>query len=158
MPYIKQELRTPYNELIDFISKHIDEPLTNDETLGIWANNFKCAIMYSKPESFDGEFNYFLTKLFIKLNWVGDNLTYYAYMQSASKIEKLVHECLSIYEPSYYNYNRAIGMLNCCLLELRRRYGNKSIMATTFIQKVIKKYYEEIGAYEDTKITLNGDL
>lgn len=158
MPYIKQELRPYYNTLIKTIIDHTDIGTTSDIEVGVWANAFKSHIMYSKPESIDGEFNYFLTKLFIELRWVGDSLTYYSYMQSQKYIEKLVQECLTIYEPSYYNYNRAIGMLNCCLLELRRRYGNKSIMATTFIQKVIKKYYEEIGEYEDTKITLNGDV
>jgi len=68
---------------------------------------------------------------------------------------------LTIYvepKPSYYTYNRAIGMLNCCLLEFRRRYGNNSALVSMFLQLIIKKLYKEIGAYEDTKISANGDV
>lgn len=49
-------------------------------------------------------------------------------------ISRLIHEH---YTPSYFNYNKAIGMLECAKLELYRRL---------------------IGPYEDTKIKINGDL
>lgn len=156
MPYILKELRPYYNELIYKIAFEIKD--ATDLDIGVYASSFKSHIISSKPESIDGEFNYFLTKLFIKLNWVGDSLTYYNYMHCSKKIDKLVQECLTIYTPSYFNYNRAIGMLNCCQLEFRRRYDNKSIMATTFLQLIIKKLYDEIGIYEDKKLILNGDV
>ena len=159
MPYILKELRPFYDDLISKII--VGFKTATDIEIGIWANEFKAHIMYSKPEVFDGEFNYFLTKLVKKLNWVGDVMTYYAYSESATIIQKLVMECLTIYssQQSYFNYNRAIGMLTCCGLELRRRYGTKSIMATTFLQIITKKLYDgEIAAYEDKKIEINGDV
>src|SRR5208283_1715073 len=159
MPYILKDLRPPYDVLIKEIIKGIGQ--ADDIQLGIWANDFKNEIVPHKPELQDGEFNYFLTKLFISLNWI-DGMTYYSYMETAPKIKKIIMECLTIYttpEPSYYRYNRAIGMLNCCLLEFRRRYGNeRSALPTMFIQMIIKKFYEEIGIYEDLKITLNGNV
>ncbi len=159
MPYILKELRPPYDSLIDEIVNVIGK--IDDYQLAIWANRFKDEIVPHKPELQDGEFNYFLTKLFIKLKWM-EGMTYYTYMETAPKVKKMIMECLTIYSalPSYYNYNRAIGMLNCCQLEFKRRYGNsKAALPIMFLQMIIKKYYDdEIAIYEDTKITLNGDV
>jgi hypothetical protein len=50
-------------------------------------------------------------------------------------------------------------MLYCCQLEFKRRYGNsRAALPIMFLQMVIKKLYEEIGEYEDTKISQNGDV
>ena len=158
VPYILKELRPFHDELITKIVLGIEN--APDDQLAIWANEFKAHMMYSKPEVFDGEFNYFLTKLFKKLNWIGDVMTYYSYMQTSKKVEKLLMEMLYLYcsPESYFNYNRAIGMLTCCQLELKRRYGTKGVMGTTFLQIMVKKFYEEVAAYEDRKIALNGDV
>jgi hypothetical protein len=169
MPYIKKESRPPYDALINEIVGKIEN--ATDEQIGIWINTFKTHIIYRplpafcpRNEAIDGEFNYFITKLLISLNWVGDALIYYPYFetykQTSNKIEKLIRECLTIYSlpQSYFNYNRAIGMLTCCKLEFKRRYGNKAILATTFLQMMIKNLYEEIGIYENTKIEINGDV
>lgn len=42
-----------------------------------------------------------------------------------------------VYEPSYFNYNRATGLLECIKLEM---------------------YRKRIGPYEDKKIKENGDV
>lgn len=49
-------------------------------------------------------------------------------------ITKILHQ---VYPPRYYNYNRAIGALECIKLELYRR---------------------KVAPYEDEKITENGDV
>jgi hypothetical protein len=161
MPYILQIERKPYDDLISKIIAGIET--ATDMDIGALANEFKIIIIFNKPEAFDGEFNYFLTKLMIKLNWI-DGMTYYSYLETSKKISKLVCECLTIYstpKPSYFNYNRVIGMLTCCQLEFKRRYGNsKAALPIMFLQMIIKELYEEIGVYEDTKIAnpLNGDV
>jgi hypothetical protein len=162
MPYITKEQRPPFDELIGEILVWVNGPLCTDDAIAILAIKFKEEIVYHKPEIQDGEFNYFLTKLMIKLNWI-DGMTYYSYLETSKKINKLVCECLTIYstpKPSYYNYNRAIGMLYCCQLEFKRRYGNsRAALPIMFLQMIIKKLYEcEIGLYEDLKISLNGDV
>lgn len=157
MPYIEQNQRLDYDRIINDITNKITA--TDDVGLAIWANAFKDIIRQHDLNVQDGEFNYFLTKLFIKLNWVGESLTYYSYAKTSNKIEKLVQECLTIYTPKYFNYNRAIGVLTCCQLEFKRRYGIKAIMAITFLQTIIKKYYEtEIGPYEEKKMIENKDI
>jgi hypothetical protein len=49
-------------------------------------------------------------------------------------VTRLLH---ALYPPSYFNYNRAVGVLECIKQELYRR---------------------RIGPYEDTKIVVNGDV
>lgn len=49
-------------------------------------------------------------------------------------VTKLLH---SVYAPSYFNYNRAIGVLSAIQLELYRR---------------------KVAPYEDEKIVQNGDV
>lgn len=66
-------------------------------------------ILKSQPiEQVDGELNYIMTRIL-----------------------------LSVYEPKYFNYNRAIGVLECIKQEFYRR---------------------RVADYEDQKIKENGDL
>lgn len=163
MPYIKKESRPYYDDIISEIVKNIENAC--DADLSMWASKFKSGVLGLSnngklEENVDGEFNYFLTKLFKSLGWL-NGMTYYSYEKSADKIKKLVLECMTVYTDvvkSYFNYNRAMGMLTCCQEELKRRYKNDASLGRIFLEIIKKKYYEEISVYEDTKILANGDV
>ncbi|MBM3291085.1 hypothetical protein FJY84_00215 [Candidatus Bathyarchaeota archaeon] len=66
-------------------------------------------ILKSQPtDKLDGELNYLLTRIL-----------------------------KGVYQPKYFNYNRAMGVLECCKLEFYRRV---------------------VAPYEDTKIKESGDV
>lgn len=87
MPYIKQEKRKKWQELLEKVNSLVKTIPT---------------------EEIDGELNYFITKILI-----------------------------SCYSPSYFNYNRAVGLLECIKQELYRR---------------------KIAPYEDKKMQENSDI
>ncbi|MCL5008092.1 MAG: hypothetical protein M1562_02490 [Candidatus Marsarchaeota archaeon] len=62
--------------------------------------------------------------------------------QSVDEVDGKVNYALTrvingVYKPKYFNYNRAVGVLECVKLELYRR---------------------RVGPYEDEKIGENGDV
>jgi len=87
MPYIKQEERKKFDNLINEIVKKLKE---------------------SDEKDIDGNLDYIVTKIL-----------------------------KAIYQPKYFNYNRAIGVLECIKQEFYRR---------------------NIAPYEDKKIKENGDV
>ena len=87
MPYIKQEERKEWEEIINLV-----------------VNKLKSI----KPEKLEGNLNYFITKIL-----------------------------KSVYEPSYFNYNRAMGLLECIKQEF---------------------YRKEVSPYEDKKEIENGKV
>lgn len=146
MPYIKRAERLPYDELITriflregFNSFNADELINLLKPLDVTA--------------IDGHMNYFLTKVFLITNGL------HAVMNLAPLRQFILRVLPEIYPPKYFNYNRAIGMLNCVSLEYQRRHGSRaSFLVKTFLEGVIREFYLIVGHYEDQKIAENGDV
>jgi len=148
MPYIKREERRPYDELIThilqsedgFSSTHADELTALFKRLDVTA--------------VDGHFNYFLTRTIKLLNGLRATIELDPFREFIVKVLR------DVYQPKYFNYNRAIGMLFCVALEYERRNGKRnSFLVKTFLISIADKFYKEtVGEYEDLKIAENGDV
>jgi hypothetical protein len=165
MPYIKRELRQPFIDSINELVKLLpNKPTDQQLTPLMWKLLYPLENI--PTEQIDGIINYIITKLLKECHIVGAGLTEYAYKEMATSLRIIIGTLLiSVYgttdtpKESYFNYNRAIGVLTCCQLEFKRRYGNNSLMGALLIQKVIRDYYATaISKYEDKKIMENGDV
>ena len=150
MPYISKDRRPFYDGIVDLILNG-----KYDEATG----QFDLHFQQVEKEKQDGDFNYMLTTLFKKLNWIS-GLTYASYMEKSKPIHETIRKMLNCYmnPESYYNYNRAFGMLTCCSRELKRRYGTMAVLPSLFIEKMMNDLGESISKYEDKKIIENGDV
>lgn len=164
MPYIKSEYRPFYDDLIKEIVAKFEQPIIEDigpNEIQFWTTKFTSYILTQSIEQQDGHFNYFLTRLMKQLNWLTDGSSYYSYRISSMKLFPLIIEMLKLYEqptPSYFRYNRSMGMLTCCMKEFKRRYNTKAILPILFIELLMKNLYEKIGEYEVKKLEMNGDV
>lgn len=156
MPYIKKEDRPFYNAIINTIltrmlHTHIGFNLkTETSVLAEMLNSIDL-------KSVDGHFNYFITKLLIDVGLLGRITFTGDYVDILANF--LVKLLKKVYPPKYFNYNRAIGMLTCCMKEFRRRFGDDALAVEDFLEYVIDRFYLDIvGPYEDKKIAENGDL
>jgi len=107
--------------------------------------------------SVDGHFNYFLTKLFKESGCMGQIIFFEAWVEPVKDfLIKLLKE---VYPPKYFNYNRGVGMLTCCVKEFRRRYGDDALAVEDLLGYVIDSFYlDVVGPYEDKKIAENSDV
>jgi len=147
-PYIKREERSQYDELIvhilqsddGFSSTHADELIALLKPLDITA--------------VDGHFNYFLTKTLKLLNGLRATIYLEPFRGFILKVLR------GVYQPKYFNYNRAIGMLFCVALEYERRNGKRnSFLVKTFLGSVAYTFYQEtVAIYENQKIAENSDI
>jgi hypothetical protein len=169
MPYIKQEKRPFYDDLIKAIVTKFDDPATivspELPEVPIWIQNFRVHWLCETEDQQDGQFNYFLNKLIKEIHWLTDGTSYYCYKKMEPAIFFIISELLKSYSvfsggpSSYFKYNRAMGMLICCSKEIKRRCGSsKAVLATIFIEKCMNNLYIEIGDYEKKKIEENGDV
>lgn len=170
MPYIKQEKRPFYDKMIKAIVTKLEDPSPMNiisldmPEVPIWIQDFRGHWLCEAEDQQDGQFNYFLTRLMKELHWLTEGTSYYCYRKYEWVIFFIVRELLKSYSvfsgspPSYFKYNRAMGMLACCHKEFRRRYTTKAILATLFLEKCAISLYEEIGEYENKKIVENGDV
>lgn len=83
-------------------------PVQEREELDVEIDALARKLLKTPPEKMDGKLNYVITRLLAQL-----------------------------YQPSYYNYNRALGVLTAVAQEFYRR---------------------RVAPYEDTKIRENGDV
>jgi len=161
MPYIQPKLREFYDMIVNGVKlKLMIDKLDLNEEKKILSHHLKTV-----PDLMaqDGEFNYFITKLLITLGWVDKENGYYDLIESdtATMLEDfLMNVVKEVYTPAkYFNYNRAEGMLLCCMKEFRRRYGNEAKCVEIFLNSLIDILYNfTIGPYEDGKIKENGDV
>lgn len=147
MPYIPKNNRLPYDELITRIFLREGFATTNaDELIGLLNKIEQTAI--------DGHFNYFLTKCFLILNGLHSTIDLTDFR---SFILKVLRE---VYQPKYFNYNRAIGMLDCVILEWERRHGKRQgFLVRTFLESIQGIFYsEDVGPYEEKACQRNGDV
>jgi len=146
MSYIEKSARLPYDELITRIFLREGFTLINaDELISL--------LQKLNVETIDGHFNYFLTKSILILNGFHSTIDLNDFRGFILKVLR------AIYQPKYFNYNRAIGMLNCVILEYERRHGKRqSFLVRTFIEGIQRAFYEDIGLYEEKKIAENGDV
>jgi len=163
MPYIKQEKRNFYDMMIMSIVAKFEPAIVEitEQDKNQWIADFQLHILAEPEDQQDGQFNYFLTKLLKSLHWLSEGTSYFAYKTSEPKILMVIVKMLEIYRqptPSYFRYNRAMGMLLCCMKEMKRRYSTRAVLPMLFLEQVIKILYEEIGAYEVKKIEENGDV
>lgn len=148
MPYIKKEDRPFYDEMI--------ARMLQDDN-GFSENDAKALAQYILPKDImdhDGHMNYFLTKLFTMLNGLHAKI-------SVGTLKCFIITVLcELYQPKYFNYNRAMGMLTCVKKEYERRHGSrKAFLVKSFIDGVMETFYTQvIGPYEDKKIAENGDV
>ena len=166
MPYIKPDKRPFYDDLIKKIVSKL-EPLppaqieVTDLDRNEWVAEFTMNFLTEPEDQQDGQFNYFLTKLFIELHWLTEGTSYFCYRRTEKIMFPVIRSILEVYNqpnPSYFKYNRAMGMLFCCMKEFKRRYSNKAVLPLLFLEMIVKSLYEEIGDYENKKIQENGDV
>lgn len=155
MPYIKQEDREYYDNLIALFELKLVTKNDMHGEMGMLIDHIRRLSDMAQ----DGHMNYFITKLLIELGAL--KLAYFIFRDIADVLLPILLEIVTeVYQPpKYYRYNRAIGMLTCCRMEFERRYGVGAVLAYDLLNKVIKKFYTEIiGPYEDGKIDANGDV
>jgi hypothetical protein len=146
MPYIKKAERLPYDELITRIFLREGFTLDNAQELINLLDKIG-------QTTIDGHFNYFLTKCFLILNGLHATINLGDFRRFILKV------LCAVYQPKYFNYNRAMGMLSCVTYEYQRRHGSRaSFLVKTFLDGVIREFYLIVGHYEDQKITENGDV
>jgi len=146
MPYIERSQRLPYDELITriflregFNSSNTDELISLLQKLSV--------------ESIDGHFNYFLTKCFLILNGLHSTIELSPFRQFILKV------LCAVYQPKYFNYNRAMGVLSCVAYEYQRRHGSRaSFLVKTFLEGITKEFYLIVGNYEEEACRRNGDV
>lgn len=159
MPYIIKKDRPFYDAMVSTIlsrlycSHSFNSELDLSIELQCLAKKFKAVDL----RSVDGHFNYFLTKFLKESNCLGQ-LTFFDTWMNPVKdfLSKLLKE---VYPPKYFNYNRAVGMLTCCMKEFRRRFGDDALAVEDFLEYVIDTFYlDVVGPYEDGKIAENSDV
>lgn len=156
MPYIKREDRPFYDAIAYSIlsrlhCSHIKLDLSAE------LKSLSMRLKSVDLKAVDGHFNYFLTKLLKKSGCLGQIIFIEEWREPLGTfLIKLLKE---IYPPKYFNYNRGVGMLTCCVKEFRRRFGDNALAVEDFLEYVIECFYLDIvGPYEDKKIAENGDL
>ena len=157
MPYIKQEKRPQFDALANTIILQMTQGIVTDELKNFIAKKFK-----SLPiKEVDGCLNYLVTVLLKRLDFhklppkgqIDETVVAYAGELTLTILELLN----KIYEPKYFNYNRAMGMLTCCSKEFERRYGRT--FCNTFLERLATVFYNRtVGPYEEKKIEENGDV
>jgi len=146
MSYIERSQRLPYDELITRIFLREGFTLTNaDELINL--------LQKLDVETIDGHFNYFLTKCFVILNGLHSTIDLGDFRRFVLKVLCVV------YQPKYFNYNRAMGMLSCVAYEYQRRHGSRaSFLVKTFLEGITKEFYLIVGHYEEEVMNRNGDV
>jgi len=114
-----------------------------------------------EEKNYDGEMNYFLTKLTKEIGWLTGKPTAYwgMFKQVALLRSEVTNFALSLYHPcNYYDFNRMMGFCITCIQEMKRRYGSKASMAMAFVSMVMDDIFEKLIPHEDQKIQENGDI
>lgn len=153
MPYIKKEMRPPFDAFVDTVAAEIlVGKEVSETTVKVITDN-----LLSRPlDEIDGCLNYFITKLFKRFNLhVQPSNALYIGEPVIKRVLRAIID--KVYAPKYFNYNRACGMLFCCGSEFKRRYGEN--YAHRLLIKLAEEYYAQpVGPYEDRKIAENGDV
>jgi len=153
LPYIKQEYRPPIDALIrTALTELLVKGVVSEETKKTIGNFFA-----KKEETqVDGQFNYFITKTLKELN-LHKRPPDAVVMESDALADLILSIIHQVYQPKYYNYNRAVGVLTCAQLEFQRRYGKT--FCDTLLQRITATFYNNtVGPYENIKIQENGDV
>lgn len=156
MPYIKREDRPFYKAMACSIlsrlhCSHIELDLSIE--LKCLAKKLKSVELKAQ----DGHFNYFLTRLLKESGCLGNNLFFEEWVDPVKDF--LIEVLKEVYPPKYFNYNRGVGMLTCCMKEFRRRFGDDALAVEDLLEYVIDCFYlDVVGKYEALKIAENGDL
>jgi len=166
IPYIKQDYRTKYNQAIKKMlirfkaheEKRTLDALKFDDILGKLSFKILCDV---DAKHYDGEMNYFLTKLNKETGWltgeVGINFGIYKAVDILR--DAVVNFMLSVYHPNtYYDFNRMMGFCVCCIKEMKRRYGGRASMAMSFVGMVMDDIWEKLVPHEEIKMKENGDV
>ena len=109
---------------------------------------FLDAVSLHPIEEQDGILNYFITKTLRQ-----DTMT-------VSLLEQIMLTFYEFYnKPSYFNYERAIGLILAIRLEgIRRRWDGSGATARILMIVIEDIYNHSIGTYEDKKMLENGDI
>jgi hypothetical protein len=162
MPYIKAEKRSFYDDKINILIAYLQNDNITQQQMKELSDSIISYLIIGPETDQDGELNYFITKTLKKLNWISDSTMYYSFHKYKNKLQEFLYNLLiQFYEtptPKYYRYNRMVGMLACCQLEFKRRYGMKAIIPITFLNMLLRQVYQQIGIYENEKIIQNGDV
>lgn len=136
MPYIKMELRHPFDMAVSFA-------LTGN-ALGA-KEAILLAIKDKDDMAIDGCLNYAFTQLLRKIN-----------LGIARDIIRLVSFVVFLNPPRYAYLERAVGLLDCMIDEFKRRGWEKE--AIPILEELLKQVKEIRDRYEGGKILKNGDL
>lgn len=138
MPYIKQELRPPFDQMVELAK--------DDKNIFMCRNNIVFEVEGLQLKYQDGCLNYVFSQLFRKVD-----------LEVAELISSLTICELFTNEPSYYNLSRAIALLTNMIDEFNRR-GWMTGPINLKLQKMLKEVKAIRDPYEDEKIEQNGDL
>jgi hypothetical protein len=167
LPYIKPERRPKHNQAIKKMlirfKQHEDNGTLNVLQFNDILNKLDWIIMTDVDEkSYDGEMNYFLTKLTKDIGWLTGkpSTKYWGMFKVYEKLrDDVVNFFMSLYHPnSYYDFNRMMGVCITCIQEMKRRYGSRASMAMAFVNMVMDGIFEKLVPHEIKKIEENGDV
>jgi len=137
MPYIKKELRPPFDKAVELV-KHNEV----GKALTIVMNDLVDKDMFTT----DGCLNYFFTQTLRKV----DSLCVCEHVIIVTLINKFLRE------PRYLLLERLLGLLNSMHVEFERReWRSEALYVLERIYRFVKRRYIE---YEDKKIKENGDI
>lgn len=146
MPYIIPAARPPYDALIaDLTLNGCTYPIQK-KLIGY--------LQSVPPAAQDGQFNYFITKILVLYDGFHKPIALGEFRRFLIAVMKEVYvpEC-------YENYDRACGMLWCCMAEYQRRNPRSFFLVQQFMISTLEEFYTStIGKYEDKKIAENGDV
>ena len=137
MPYIRKELRLPFDMVIEEIKQ------------GSWSSIDIVIEKLEKtsPQEVGGQLNYLLTQLFRKLKF-----------DTALVCTKIVLHKLFWIEPRYYKFEQVYGTLNAIIDEWNRRKWDGYWIVVDKLKTLLEINRLFYGKYEDEKIKENGDV
>lgn len=140
MPYIKQELRPPFDVIVE---------LAKDNANALKCVSFIMLQVEDKPlKAQDGCLNYVFSQLFRKID-----------VDIAEIITSITICRLFTNEQSYYSLSRAIALLTNMIDEFSRRgWFDETRKIEIVLNNMLREVKEIRDPYEDTKIEQNGDL
>src|SRR3989304_7769898 len=150
MPYIKPDYRIKYKktikEMLLRFKAHEERGTLGTLKFGDLLGKLSWKITCDVDEKcYDGEMNYFLTKLTKDIGWLnGTGGAYWGTFKVVDKLrDAIVIFMLGVYHPnSYYDFNRMMGFCITCIEEMKRRYGSRASMAMAFVNMVMDDIFK----------------
>jgi len=139
MPYIKKDLRPPFDSAIIVIQQ---------ERIGEAVDRILNAVKNLADSDVDGCLNYVFTQALRKV----DDLV------TVGIVMDLVLSGLFWSSPKYFRFERVRGLLGCMIDEYTRRGWRRQKKAIKVIRRVMAMGIRYTATYEDLKIEQNGDL